>query len=45
MSARHDFISTWWAHEGWFRSKPILTFWLQALSMNVLGVQSGSASQ
>jgi 4-amino-4-deoxy-L-arabinose transferase-like glycosyltransferase len=39
MLARGDFISPWWAHERWFMSKPVLTFWLEALSMKVLGVQ------
>ena len=36
--ARDDWISLWWAHEKWFRSKPILIFWLEALSMGALGV-------
>lgn len=36
--ARNDWISLWWAHEGWFWSKPILLFWLEALSMGALGV-------
>jgi 4-amino-4-deoxy-L-arabinose transferase-like glycosyltransferase len=38
MLARSDFISTWWAHQGWFMSKPVLSFWLEALSMSALGV-------
>jgi 4-amino-4-deoxy-L-arabinose transferase-like glycosyltransferase len=38
MLARGDFISTWWAHQGWFMSKPVLSFWLEALSMRALGV-------
>jgi 4-amino-4-deoxy-L-arabinose transferase-like glycosyltransferase len=42
MLARGDLISTWWAHEGWFMSKPVLTFWLEAASMALLGVQSAS---
>ncbi len=37
--ARADWISLWWADDGWFQSKPILTFWLQAASMSLLGVQ------
>src|SRR5262249_40010817 len=37
--ARRDFISTWWGHEGWFMTKPVLSFWLQALSMSALGVR------
>ena len=41
MLARRDFISPWWANEGWFRSKPILTFWLEAASMALLGVRVG----
>jgi 4-amino-4-deoxy-L-arabinose transferase-like glycosyltransferase len=40
MLARGDPISMWWAHEGWFRSKPVLTFWLEALCMRALGVNS-----
>ena len=37
--ARNDWISLWWAHEEWFWSKPILSFWLQAIAMALLGVQ------
>ncbi len=37
--AREDWISLWWAQEDWFFSKPVLDFWLQALSMAVLGVR------
>jgi 4-amino-4-deoxy-L-arabinose transferase-like glycosyltransferase len=33
MLARGDWISTFWAHEGWFTSKPVLSLWLQALAM------------
>src|SRR4029079_12370079 len=29
---------TWWAQENWFWSKPVLDFWLQALSFSTLGV-------
>src|SRR5262249_419280 len=36
--ARDDWISLWWAQDGWFWSKPILDFWLQALAMASLGV-------
>ncbi|MEZ4328467.1 MAG: glycosyltransferase family 39 protein [Polyangiales bacterium] len=36
--ARDDWISTWWAHEKWFMSKPILIFWMEALAMGALGV-------
>ncbi len=38
--ARNDWISTWWAHEGWFTSKPVLDLWLQALSMSCFGVHA-----
>ena len=38
MLARDDWISTWWAQENWFWSKPVLDFWLQALSFSALGV-------
>ncbi len=36
--ARDDWISLWWAQDGWFWSKPILNFWIQALAMASLGV-------
>ena len=36
--SRDDWISTWWAHEEWFFSKPIFIFWVEALSMGALGV-------
>ena len=41
--SRRDWISLWWANEGWFFSKPVLVFWLQAGAMSLLGVdyQSG----
>lgn len=35
---RGDWISFWWAQDGFFYSKPALTFWLQALSFSALGV-------
>ena len=41
MIERRDFVSPWWANEGWFFSKPILVFWLEAASMVVLGVGTG----
>lgn len=41
MLARGDWISTWWAQDGWFFSKPVWNFWIQALSMAALGVQYG----
>lgn len=36
--ARNDWISLWWAQDGWFWSKPILNFWIQSLAMGALGV-------
>ena len=36
--ARNDWISTWWAQDGWFMSKPVLVFWTQALAMAIFGV-------
>ena len=38
MLSRDDWISLWWAQDGWFWSKPILNFWAQALSFLALGV-------
>ena len=38
MLSRDDWISTWWANEGFFFSKPPLDMWLQALGMATLGV-------
>ena len=38
MLARRDWISLWWAQDGWFWSKPVLDFWLQALCFSLLGV-------
>jgi 4-amino-4-deoxy-L-arabinose transferase-like glycosyltransferase len=38
MLARDDWISLWWAQDGWFWSKPILNFWLQGLAFKVFGV-------
>ncbi len=42
--ARNDWISLWWAQDGWFWSKPVLDFWMQALAMAGFGVryQSGA---
>jgi len=40
--ARDDWITLWWAQEGWFMSKPILIFWMSALGMgfgSLFGVQ------
>jgi 4-amino-4-deoxy-L-arabinose transferase-like glycosyltransferase len=39
MLARNDWISLWWAQEGWFWSKPVLDFWLQGLFFALLGVK------
>jgi len=38
MLARNDWISTWWAQDGWFWSKPVLDFWMQAVVMSIFGV-------
>ena len=40
--SRNDWISTWWAQDGWFWSKPVLDFWIQALAMATFGVRYGS---
>ncbi len=37
--ARDDWITIWWAEEGFFLSKPILDFWVQALAMATFGVK------
>jgi 4-amino-4-deoxy-L-arabinose transferase-like glycosyltransferase len=37
--ARDDWLSLWWAQEGWFWSKPVLTFWLEAGAMALGGVR------
>ncbi|UCH29872.1 MAG: glycosyltransferase family 39 protein, partial [Myxococcales bacterium] len=36
--SRNDWISLWWAQDKWFWSKPVLLFWMEALSMGALGV-------
>jgi 4-amino-4-deoxy-L-arabinose transferase-like glycosyltransferase len=36
--ARNDWITLWWAQDEWFRSKPILIFWMEALSWGALGM-------
>ncbi len=38
MLSRQDWISPWWAQEGWDWTKPVLDYWVQALSMGALGV-------
>ncbi|MBI5513289.1 MAG: hypothetical protein HY909_05940 [Deltaproteobacteria bacterium] len=43
--ARDDWITLWWAQEGWFMSKPILIFWMSALGMGagtLFGLQIGA---
>src|SRR6478752_365152 len=39
MLARDDWLSLWWAQEGWFWSKPVLDFWMQGLFFALLGVR------
>jgi 4-amino-4-deoxy-L-arabinose transferase-like glycosyltransferase len=39
MLARDDWISLWWAQDGWFWSKPILDFWMQGIFFSLLGVR------
>ncbi len=39
MLSRDDWISLWWAQDGWFWSKPILNFWTQGLSFAAFGVE------
>lgn len=36
--ARNDWISFWWAQDGFFWSKPPLALWLEALSFSLFGV-------
>jgi len=36
--ARDDWISLWWAQDGWFWSKPILIFWAEALTWSASGL-------
>src|SRR4051812_13380416 len=50
MLARNDFISLWWpgspldhAPRGEFWSKPVLTFWLEALSLKLTGIEWSGA--
>ncbi|HEY4106637.1 MAG TPA: glycosyltransferase family 39 protein, partial [Polyangiaceae bacterium] len=38
MLSRDDWLSLWWAQDGWFWSKPVLDFWLQGLSFSLTGV-------
>jgi len=39
MLARDDWLSLWWAQDGWFWSKPVLDFWLQGVSFSLTGVR------
>jgi 4-amino-4-deoxy-L-arabinose transferase-like glycosyltransferase len=39
MLSRDDWISLWWAQDGWFWSKPVLDMWMQAVAMATLGVR------
>lgn len=39
MLSRDDWLSPWWAQENWFWSKPVLDFWIQALSFSLTGVR------
>ncbi len=36
--ARSDWMSLWWAQDGWFWSKPVLIFWVQAWLRGAFGV-------
>lgn len=38
MLSREDWISLWWAQDGFFWSKPPLLFWVEGLSFLALGV-------
>lgn len=50
MAARGDFISLWWPGSpqdpasGVFFSKPVLTFWLMAISLKLFGLGHGDPS-
>ncbi len=39
MLARDDWVSLWWAQDGWFFSKPILNFWIQGVAMGLFRVR------
>jgi 4-amino-4-deoxy-L-arabinose transferase-like glycosyltransferase len=36
--ARNDWITLWWAQDEWFRSKPVLIFWMEALAWGAMGM-------
>ncbi|MFT3923047.1 MAG: glycosyltransferase family 39 protein [Myxococcales bacterium] len=40
--ARDDWITLWWAQDEWFRSKPVLIFWMEALAWGALGMPFGA---
>jgi 4-amino-4-deoxy-L-arabinose transferase-like glycosyltransferase len=40
MLARGDWISPWWAQDGWDWNKPVLDYWVQAVAMTMLGVDT-----
>lgn len=44
MIERRDFVSPWWANEGFFMSKPAFVMWLEAASMKALGVATGPSA-
>ncbi len=48
MVERNDWISLWWpgspSDAATFWSKPVLTFWLMALSLKLFGLQHGGAA-
>ncbi len=44
MIARHDPLSPFWANEGFFRTKPVLDFWVQALAFRATGVDCSSGN-
>jgi 4-amino-4-deoxy-L-arabinose transferase-like glycosyltransferase len=39
--SRDDWITLWWAQEGWFMSKPVLVFWMAALGMGTGSLFTG----
>lgn len=42
MVARGDPLSPYWANEGWFRTKPVLDFWVQAIALRATGASCES---
>jgi len=42
MVARQDPLSPFWAHEGFFRTKPVFDFWIQAMAFKAAAVRCGS---